>query len=127
MNDVQAIGCGVTGFGAAFFIIAVFRLFNRRFLITADVLLLIGINLMMHPRAFFAHLIQKAKLKGTIAFAAGIVLVCLRLAFVGAICELVGVYWLFGGFLPLFFSLVSKLPIIGFLIPSSLKKEDLDI
>jgi hypothetical protein len=127
MNDLQAIGCGVTGFGAVFFLIAILRLFNRRFLITADVLLLLGISLMMHPPAFIAHLIQKDKLKGTIAFSAGMALVCLKLAFAGAICEIVGVYWLFGGFLPLFVSLLSKIPIVGSLIPSALKKEEPDI
>jgi hypothetical protein len=127
MNDLQTIGCGVTASGALFFLIALLRLFNRRFLITGDVLLLIGICLIMHPTTFFALLIQRDKLKGTLAFTAGIILICLKLAFPGAICEVVGVYWLFGGFLPLFFSLLSKLPVIGSLVPSSLKKEDLDI
>lgn len=127
MNDLQVIGSGVTGAGALFLVLGILTLLNRRFLVTANVLLLIGVPMMMGWREFIRFIFQKEKMRGTFAFLLGLFLVLLKLALPGIVCEVVGCYWLFGGFLPMFFSLVSRIPVIGALVPSSLKKEDLDL
>lgn len=127
MNDLQAIGCGVTGCGAVMMLLGLIMLLNRKLLVTSNLLLLIGIPMMMGLRDFMKFLIQRTKIKGTVAFFLGIVLVFAKLAFPGLICEVVGCYWLFGGFLPLFFSLLSKIPVIGSFIPARLRKDGLDI
>ena len=108
-------------------LLGLIMLLNRKLLVTSNLLLLIGIPMMMNVRDFLKFLIQKEKIKGTIAFFVGIGLVFAKLAFPGLICEVVGCYWLFGGFLPLFFSLVGKIPVIGSFIPARLRKGDLDI
>ena len=127
MNDLQVIGCGVTGAGAVFLLLGVLSLLNRRFLVTANALLLLGVPMMMGIHEFRRFVFQKEKMRGTLAFLLGLMLVLLRLSLPGIVCEVVGCYWLFGGFLPIFFSLMSRIPIIGGLVPSSLKKEDLDL
>jgi hypothetical protein len=128
MNDVQVIGSGITVGGVVFLLLGIFSLLNRRFLVTANVLLLIGLLLMYGLGSFLRFLFQKDKLKGTLAFVLGIVFVFVKWSLAGVVCEVVGCYWLFGGFLPLLFSLLSRIPIMGALIPSSLKKqEDLSI
>ena len=127
MNDLQVIGCGVTGSGAIFLILGIFTLLKRRFLVTANALLIIGIPMMMGGKRFVRFLFQRERMRGTVAFFLGIVLVFAKLSLPGILCELVGCYWLFGGFLPMFFSLLSKIPVVGMFVPSSMKKDDLDI
>ena len=127
MNDLEVIGSGVIGGGFLFFILGIFS-FSSEFLITANLLFLIGLNLLMTPRNFINFLIRKEKLKGTVAFFIGIILIFLKQAILGIIGELVGAYWLFGGFLPMLFTVLSKIPVLGLLIPASLRRkgENLD-
>jgi hypothetical protein len=128
MNDVQIIGSGVTVGGVAFLLLGIFTFLNRRFLVTANVLLLLGLLLLYGTGPFFRFLFQKDKLKGTFGFVLGISMIFLKWTLPGVAFEVVGLYWLFGGFLPLFFSLLSRIPIIGLFVPSSMKKqEDLGI
>ena len=126
-NDLEVIGGGVIFGGALFFISGVFSL-SSEFLITANLLFLIGLNMSMGPKQFFKFLFKKDKLKGSICFLLGIVLIFLKQALFGIICEAIGIYFLFGGFMPIIFTLLGKLPILGHLIPSSLKSkgENLD-
>ena len=126
MNEFQAIGCGILGFGTVFFILGVFTLLNRQFLVTSNVLILIGVNLIFGVKEFFHFVVQKNKLTGSVAFFLGIALVFAKLPLPGIIAELVGAYWLFGGFIQLLLSIVVKIPFIGALIPSSWRKETLD-
>ena len=127
MNDLEVIGAGVVGGGFLFFILGIFS-FSSEFLITANLLFLIGLNMLMGPKSFLSFLIKKDKLKGTIVFLVGIILIFCKQALFGIISEAIGAYWLFGGFLPMLFTLLSKIPILGLIIPSSLKSkgENLD-
>ena len=59
---------------------------------------------------FFA---RRQKLKGTAAFAAGIVLILLRWAFVGFVVELYGLFVLFGDFLNTIAGFANNIPVIG--------------
>lgn len=123
MNDFEAIGGGVLIGGGVFFILGIFTM-NSEFMVTANILIIIGLNIVMNVKKFFQFLIQKDKIKGTVAFFAGIVLVFLKYAIFGIIAELVGAYWLFGGFIPMLFSLLSKVPILSLIIPK--KSESLE-
>lgn len=59
---------------------------------------------------FFA---RRQKLKGTAAFAAGILLILLRWAFVGFVVELYGIFVLFGDFLSTIAGFANNIPVIG--------------
>ena len=123
MNDFEVIGLGVIGFGVLFFLIGLFG-FNRNFLVTSNLLMIIGTMLFMKIKTFFNFLIQKIKLKGTLSFFIGFTLVLFKLPLPGILCEIVGIYWLFGGFLPALLSLISKIPIISYFFPSFLKNKN---
>ena len=127
MNDIEFIGSGVIVGGLVFFIIGIFS-FSSEFRVTANLLFLIGLNMLMGPKPFFSFLIKKDKLKGTITFIVGIVLTFMKHALFGIISEIVGAYWLFGGFLSMILGVIGKIPIIGALIPSGIKgkSENLD-
>lgn len=128
MNEIQAIGVGVTGCGVLIFLIGILTLLNREFLVTADILLLIGLNMIYGIKEFIQFLFKKEKLVGTIAFILGIVIVFIKLPIPGIICQIVGAYWLFGGFLPLLLSIIGKIPIVSMFVPSAFKdKDQLDV
>lgn len=96
-------------------------------LVTANILLLLGLLLALGFRQFFGYLFSRERFKGTVAFLAGAVLIVVKLGLPGLICQLVGLYWLFGGFIPIIFSLLSRIPVIGRLFPSRSKKDTLDV
>jgi maltodextrin utilization protein YvdJ len=127
MSELEAIGRGLTAFGAAFFVLGIFIFINRKLLVTADILILLGLVLALGFRQFFGYLFSRERLKGTTAFLAGAALIVLRLGLPGVICEIVGLYWLFGGFIPIIFSLLSRIPIIGWFFPSQPKKDTIDV
>ena len=112
MNELQSIGTGVLAFGAIFFILGCVFLMDRTMLVMSNVLILLGINLIMSPRDFITFILSKERIKGSIAFILGILLVLFKIPLPGIICEVTGAYWLFGGFLPLLLSLLSKLPFV---------------
>jgi len=123
MNDFEVIGLGLVGFGVLFFLLGIFSL-SRDFLVTGNLLILIGVSLYMTIQKFLRFLIQKDKIKGSISFILGLILVFVKIPIPGIICELVGSYWLFGGFIPILLSLLSKIPIVSLLIPSSFKAKN---
>jgi len=59
---------------------------------------------------FFA---RRQKLKGTAAFATGIVLILLKWAFVGFIVEMYGVFVLFGDFFATIAGFAGSIPVVG--------------
>ena len=117
MNDRNKIGVGLLGFGALFFIIGILLLFDRALLVMSNILILMAILILMNPKGFYSFAIQKEKIQGTIAFFLGIILVLFKLPIPGIVCEVCGAYWLFGGFLPLLFKLLLKIPYISRIFP----------
>ena len=117
MNDSQIIGVGLLGFGALFFILGTLLLLDRALLVMSNIMLMMGIFILMGPKGFYSFAIQRDKMQGSIAFFLGIALVLLKLPLPGVICEVTGAYWLFGGFLPLLFSLLMKIPFISNILP----------
>jgi hypothetical protein len=127
MNDLEVIGAGVTGFGVLFFIIGIFTFLNRKLLVTSSILLILGLSLALGPLSLVRLLIQKDRVKGTVAFLGGVVLIFGRLSLPGVACEAVGAYWLFGGFLPIILSILSRVPLVGGLFAPGAKKESLEV
>ena len=127
MNDIQVIGSGLLVFGILFFIFGIFTFGSRQFLVTANLLLLVAFNLLFGVKEFVLFIFQRTKIVGTLAFLIGISLVFLRLPFPGILCEIVGAYWLFGGFTGMILSYLSRIPFLSYIIPSSWRKENLDL
>lgn len=126
MNEFQAIGYGLLGFGVGFFILGIFTLGKRQFLVTSNLLIILAVNLIFGIKEFIRFIFQRTRIVGTVAFFLGMTLIFAKLSLPGIISELVGAYWLFGGFLQLFLSLLMKIPCISLLIPQSWRKETLD-
>lgn len=117
MKDRTIIGIGLLGFGTLFFILGVILLLDRALLVMSNILILFSIIVLMNPKGFYSFAIQRDKIQGTIAFFTGILLVFFKLPLPGIVCEVVGAYWLFGGFYPMLLTLLMKIPYISNFIP----------
>ena len=128
MEENTILGLFVTGIGAFLFILGTLMLLDRALLIMSNLLILIGANILMTPKKFLDFIIQKERLQGTFAFFLGISLVFFKLPLPGILSEVVGAYWLFGGFLPMLWTLILKIPYLTQFIPYlANKKDQLDV
>lgn len=96
-------------FGVIFF-------FDRSLLAFGNILFLLGLPLIIGPQKTLVFFARRQKLKGTAAFAAGILLILFRWAFVGFVVELYGIAVLFGDFLFTIAGYVQGVPVIGPLV-----------
>jgi hypothetical protein len=124
MNDSQTIGLGLLGLAVLFFILGVLFLLDRPLLILSNILLFMGVIILMGIREFLKFTIQKGRGHGSIAFFLGITLIFCKLPLPGILCEVVGAYWLFGGFWPMLLSLLWKFPFVASIFPFFAKAKD---
>eukprot|EP01117_Protostelium_nocturnum_P007769 TRINITY_DN2780_c0_g1_i1.p1 TRINITY_DN2780_c0_g1~~TRINITY_DN2780_c0_g1_i1.p1 ORF type:complete len:139 (-),score=25.70 TRINITY_DN2780_c0_g1_i1:127-543(-) len=113
LDDNQKIGVLLTGGGLFFSFIGVLLLFDRGLLAIGNLLFLAGITLVIGFRKTFRFFSQKRKLKGTICFLGGIVLVIVGWTFIGMCIEVFGFINLFGDFFPVVLSFLRRVPVIG--------------
>lgn len=78
-----------------------------------QVLFLIGLTLIIGVQKTMAFFTRRQKLKGTAAFAAGILLILFRWPLTGFLIELYGLFILFGDFLVTVGQFAGNVPVIG--------------
>jgi hypothetical protein len=78
-----------------------------------QILFLIGLTLIIGFQKTLAFFSRPQKIKGTAAFAAGILLILFKWAFVGFFVELYGILILFGDFLVTIGQFAANIPVIG--------------
>jgi vesicle transport protein GOT1 len=91
-------------------------------LLATQILFLIGLTLIIGLQKTLAFFARRQKLKGTAAFAAGILLILLRWPLIGFCVELYGIFVLFGDFLATIAAFVQNVPVIGPIIAQVLEK-----
>jgi len=78
-----------------------------------NILFLIGLPLIIGPQKTLLFFARRQKLKGTVAFVAGIILILLRWALIGFLVEAYGIGVLFGDFLITIGGYVGAVPVVG--------------
>jgi hypothetical protein len=78
-----------------------------------NILFLIGLTIIIGPAKTLLFFARRQKLKGTAAFAAGILLILLRWPLIGFLVELYGIFILFGDFLGTIASFMRNIPVVG--------------
>jgi hypothetical protein len=113
LADNQKIGVFLTGFGLLFTLLGVVLFFDRGFMAIGNIAFLLGVTCVIGFRKTFRFFFQKRKIRGTICFLGGIVLVIVGWAFVGLCIESFGFVNLFGDFFPIVLTFMRRLPLIG--------------
>ncbi|PPQ98454.1 hypothetical protein CVT24_004133 [Panaeolus cyanescens] len=96
LSDAQKIGVALTTFGALFMLLGVMLFFDGALLALGNILFISGLTLIIGPQKTFYFFARKQKLRGTICFLGGILLVFLKWPFIGMIVETFGFLNLFG-------------------------------
>ncbi|VDB95340.1 unnamed protein product [Peniophora sp. CBMAI 1063] len=113
LTDMQKIGVALTTFGGLFMLLGVMLFFDGALLALGNVLFLGGLFLIIGPQKTFYFFARKNKLRGTLCFLGGILLVFLKWPFFGVILETFGFLNLFGDFFPVILTFLRQLPYIG--------------
>ncbi|KAF9237506.1 Got1-domain-containing protein [Melanogaster broomeanus] len=116
LSDAQKIGVALTTFGTLFMFLGVMLFFDSALLALGNMLFLSGLTLIIGPHKTFYFFARKQKLRGTICFLGGVVLVFLKYPFIGMIVETFGFLNLFGDFFPVVLTFLRQLPFIGTLL-----------
>jgi len=94
-------------------LLGVMLFFDGSLLALGNVLFLSGLTLIIGPQKTFYFFARKQKLRGTVCFIGGIMLVFLKWPFVGVVVETFGFLNLFGDFFPVVLTFLRQLPFIG--------------
>ncbi|KAF7321435.1 hypothetical protein MKEN_00664000 [Mycena kentingensis (nom. inval.)] len=113
LSDAQKIGVALTTFGGLFMLLGVMLFFDGALLALGNILFVSGITLIIGPKKTFYFFARKQKLRGTVCFVGGILLVFLKWPFIGMIVETFGFLNLFGDFFPVIVTFLRQLPFIG--------------
>jgi hypothetical protein len=107
------LGTLLTIAGALSFIAALFSCFHPRMTIASNFLIFDGVYLILGPHKFRKFILTPYRAIGTAIFVIGLVLIIFRIVWWGGILELVGLFTVFGCFLPHLIRFLQTLPIIG--------------
>ncbi|KAG8751509.1 Golgi Transport [Serendipita sp. 396] len=113
LTDAQKIGVGLTSFGTLFMFLGVVLFFDGGLLALGNILFISGLTLIIGPQKTFYFFARKNKLRGTICFFGGILLVFFKRPLIGMIVETFGFLNLFGDFFPVVLTFLRQLPFVG--------------
>lgn len=78
-----------------------------------QILFLIGLTIIIGPQKTLLFFARKQKVKGTVAFFAGLTLILIRWTFIGFLVEAYGIVVLFGDFLGTIAGFARGIPVVG--------------
>jgi hypothetical protein len=107
------IGAGLVGFGGVFLVLGILLFFDTAMLALGNLLFLLGITLLIGARQALVFFGRRAKIRGTICFFSGILLVLFKYPIIGMLLEGFGILNLFGNFFPIVIQIFRNMPIIG--------------
>ncbi|XP_053693689.1 vesicle transport protein GOT1B [Sabethes cyaneus] len=113
ISDTQKIGVGLAGFGVAFLFLGVLLLFDKGLLAIGNILFICGLACVIGLERTFRFFFQKHKVKASIAFFGGIMIVLLGFPLIGMLIETYGFILLFSGFFPVAINFLRRVPVLG--------------
>ncbi|TPX37168.1 hypothetical protein SmJEL517_g00892 [Synchytrium microbalum] len=113
LTDTQKIGVGLTAFGLFFMFLGILLFFDAGLLAIGNILFLGGLTLVIGMAKTATFFMRKNKLRGTVCFLGGILLVFIKWPMIGMVVELFGFVNLFGDFFPVVIGFLRRLPFIG--------------
>ncbi|KAH6914195.1 vesicle transport protein [Coprinopsis sp. MPI-PUGE-AT-0042] len=113
LTDAQKIGVALTTFGGLFMMLGVMLFFDGALLALGNILFVSGLALIIGPQKTVSFFARKQKIRGSLCFFGGILLVFCKWPFFGMILETFGFLNLFGDFFPVVITFLRQLPFIG--------------
>mmetsp|Transcript_17381 Transcript_17381/g.42166 ORF Transcript_17381/g.42166 Transcript_17381/m.42166 type:complete len:147 (-) Transcript_17381:84-524(-) len=112
-GDVQKIGIGLTAMGLLFTMLGVLLFFDGGLLAVGNLLFCSGVGLILGFARMKSLFFQRDKLRGTLLFFGGILLVIFRWPKLGFFIEAFGFMNLFGNFLPHVIVIAKHTPVVS--------------
>eukprot|EP00056_Hartaetosiga_gracilis_P018939 m.12444 g.12444 ORF g.12444 m.12444 type:complete len:139 (+) comp7210_c0_seq1:91-507(+) len=115
LTDLQKIGIGLTAFGLFFLLLGVLLFFDHGLLAIGNVLFISGLACLIGLANTFSFFFQPTpqKIKGSVFFFGGILTILWFSSIIGILLEGVGLYFLFGGFIPVIIGFLRRLPVVS--------------
>lgn len=104
---------GFTAGGFFFFLFGIMTFFDSAFLALGNILFVIGLILIIGPQRTVTFFTRPTKLRGTICFCTGILLILIKWSFIGFVVECFGILGLFGDFFGTIVQFLRTIPYIG--------------
>jgi hypothetical protein len=119
-SDNTKIGTGMLFLGIVFLFLGCLFLFDSALLALGDILFLSGLTMTIGVSRTMRFFTRPDRLRGIISFFGGVFLVMMRWGMMGMICQVYGLIYLFGQFLPIVGQSMKEAPVVGqvFQIPS---------
>ncbi|KAF2880086.1 hypothetical protein ILUMI_26098 [Ignelater luminosus] len=113
ISDTQKIGVGLAGFGVFFLFLGVLMLFDKSLLALGNILFIAGLSCVIGLERTFRFFFQRHKVKASIAFFGGIIVVLAGWPIIGMLLETYGFVLLFSGFFPVAVNFIRRVPVLG--------------
>ncbi|ODV95075.1 hypothetical protein PACTADRAFT_86239 [Pachysolen tannophilus NRRL Y-2460] len=113
LSESQKFGVGFTAAGVLFFIFGILTIFDSALLALGNILFVTGITLIIGPKKTLIFFTRQHKIRGSICFALGILLILLKRSFLGFIVETIGILALFGDFFAIIVQFLRSIPYVG--------------
>jgi hypothetical protein len=112
-DDWKKIGTMLMGIGGLFFLLGVMLFFDSGLIAIGDVLFLVGITLTIGVQTTVKFFARKERIRGTVCFLGGMLLVLWRWSIVGVFVQGFGFLNLFGAFFPMAVQFLRHTPFVG--------------
>lgn len=113
LSDAQKIGMGLVSIGSILLVLGVLFFFDSGLLAMGNLLFVGGLIALIGPSSTVGFFMQAKRLRGTICFCIGVVLVIAGHPIFGMLVEIFGIVNLFGNFFPQALPFLRRIPFIG--------------
>lgn len=110
---MQKIGMGLVTIGSILLVLGVVFFFDSGLLAMGNLLFIGGLVALIGPSQTVGFFVQAHRLRGTVCFCLGIILVIVGRPVVGMLIEIFGIVNLFGNFFPQALPFLRRIPLIG--------------
>mmetsp|Transcript_23974 Transcript_23974/g.56640 ORF Transcript_23974/g.56640 Transcript_23974/m.56640 type:complete len:126 (+) Transcript_23974:246-623(+) len=96
-----------------FLFLGMIFMFDSTMLALGDILFLMGLTLTIGPSRTYRFFARKDRIRGTVIFFVGIVLVMIGWPIFGMVAQIWALFFLFGQFFPIIYQSLQDVPVIG--------------